>query len=281
MKFNAILIIFCLAIAVSQAQETADIKELELLAHWAQTISNTLFNRTEHDRCEDYLNHIEFTSLEQTIFAEEQVSSLSPEELQLLFRILAQRMEIPFNNTNDGCFARAHYMSILMDRLGITSLKAFALVQDTDKYRLSVPNPRNPDQQVHWNYHVAPVIMMRNHNEGLIPMVLDPSLFDGPVPLSEWHDYMSLRNQNNARYLQRHESRQTRLRVGEEDLDWANTETFPLAITNRFTYKPDDITETPNEYQIEDLANAEFTLQHDNYTIRGLRSPVPFPPKNE
>jgi hypothetical protein len=37
-----------------------------------------------------------------------------------------------------------------------------------------------------WAFHVAPIVSVRNADGSSSPVVLDPSLFDHPVPISTW-----------------------------------------------------------------------------------------------
>jgi hypothetical protein len=42
-----------------------------------------------------------------------------------------------------------------------------------------------PSGQIHWRYHVAPVVHVQS-GHGVVPMVIDPSLFNRPVTVDEW-----------------------------------------------------------------------------------------------
>jgi hypothetical protein len=45
-----------------------------------------------------------------------------------------------------------------------------------------VETPNNPNCRVSWRYHVTPVVLVQDAGEH----ALDPSMFDRPVPTSDW-----------------------------------------------------------------------------------------------
>jgi hypothetical protein len=110
----------------------------------------------------------------------EEVSILSLKDATKLFQDLASDSNVPFRFPEDGCYARAHYMARKMERKKIISAKVFI----HGKY-LHVNSSSSPSKEVFWGYHVAPVIKVRV-GEKIEPMVIDPSLFDRPVPVKEW-----------------------------------------------------------------------------------------------
>jgi hypothetical protein len=90
-----------------------------------------------------------------------------------LFEIMKDQPEIPFENPIDGCAARAHAMSRILEDMHIISGKIF-LTGDL--------NVQNKDgTSINWNYHVAPYLKGENTD-----YVLDPSLFEKAVPLTVW-----------------------------------------------------------------------------------------------
>lgn len=130
-------------------------------------------------------------------------SVLSEDEVQQLFKILASIKEIPFKYPEEGCYARALEMSRVMDQLGITSVRAFVAVPHTyKKYpngtqdfiatgpMFYVKTRNSPKGYVEWNYHTAPVVLVKDHGK-LVPTVIDPSIFDSAVPVQTWIATMS------------------------------------------------------------------------------------------
>lgn len=83
---------------------------------------------------------------------------------------------IPFFYPDDGCWARAHEMCRLFGRAGVVSGKAWLYGH------LFVRTANNPNCQVSWQYHVAPLVLVQQGGEH----ILDPSIFRQPVPLATW-----------------------------------------------------------------------------------------------
>lgn len=108
-----------------------------------------------------------------------EVSAISEEYANELFREIARDPAIPFNYPDDGCYARAHYMSRFLEDRGVISDKVFIEGQ------LRVNTPNHPQGFVEWRYHVAPVVKVRRGNQDVL-MVFDPSIFPRPVPVEEW-----------------------------------------------------------------------------------------------
>ena len=88
---------------------------------------------------------------------------------------------IPFQYKIDGCYARAHKMrEILQQRYGYGCNKIFS--HGGIWHSLAV---NNGDCCVYWGWHDAPVVKVNTDN-GVVQMVIDPSLFDHAVTLAEW-----------------------------------------------------------------------------------------------
>jgi hypothetical protein len=85
----------------------------------------------------------------------------------------------------DGCYARTHLMvRRLLDR-GLAPSKVWAFAaSETDP--LWTETHDHPDGRVEWQYHVAPVLVVREPDGNLRGMVLDPLVFDRPVPVEQW-----------------------------------------------------------------------------------------------
>lgn len=109
-----------------------------------------------------------------------EVSSLSYEYLQELFGWLRSQKHIPFEYPEDGCYARAHEMARLLESKGVIAGKAFI------EGDLRVETKNSPKGYVEWWYHVAPVVNVRVDGQ-LKAYVIDPSIFDRPVPAEEWY----------------------------------------------------------------------------------------------
>jgi hypothetical protein len=51
---------------------------------------------------------------------------------------------------------------------------------------LKADTPNHPDGYVNWRYHVAPTVKVCDSAGNTRDMVMDPSLFGGPVTVDEW-----------------------------------------------------------------------------------------------
>jgi len=109
-----------------------------------------------------------------------EVSMISYEYLVEIFNDLASRKNIPFRYPEDGCYARAHEMSAIMEKLKVITGKVFI------EGSLHVDTTNSPKGYVEWWYHVAPIVKVKKGDEELV-YVVDPSLFDKPVPAEEWY----------------------------------------------------------------------------------------------
>jgi hypothetical protein len=87
---------------------------------------------------------------------------------------------IPFLYPDDGCWGRAHEMCRLMIANGAQPEKVWIYGS------LRVATQNNPGCQVRWGWHVAPTLQV-DVGRGPETYVIDPSLFDGPVPEATWH----------------------------------------------------------------------------------------------
>jgi len=87
---------------------------------------------------------------------------------------------ISFQYVEDGCYARAHKMSwIIMNKYHYSVKKLFSYGN------LSVRANKWGGCCVAWWYHVAPLVII-NTPQGPKSYVMDPGMFDGPVPMSTW-----------------------------------------------------------------------------------------------
>jgi hypothetical protein len=110
------------------------------------------------------------------------VTVLSPQKAEELFKLLAEDKNVPFRFADEGCYARAHYMAQKLERLGVISGKVFIEGQ-----YLHVASPESPNKEVYWGFHVASVVKVRVGNK-IENMVFDPSIFSKPVTIAEWED---------------------------------------------------------------------------------------------
>jgi hypothetical protein len=107
---------------------------------------------------------------------------LSEEEVQELFIKAKNMPDIPFGYKYDGCYARAHVMARRFEALGIPTQKVWI------KGDLYVPGT-----DIRWNYHVAPVVLVKMKNGEIKKYAIDPSLNDKAVTVDGWVESMGKR----------------------------------------------------------------------------------------
>lgn len=107
------------------------------------------------------------------------VSEISYEYLVELFKKIAARKDIPFKYPEDGCYARAHEMAMMLEDEGVIAAKVFI------EGDLKVVTANSPKGYVEWWYHVAPVVKVMSAGKEVV-YVIDPSIYDRPVPVDEW-----------------------------------------------------------------------------------------------
>lgn len=88
--------------------------------------------------------------------------------------------DIAWGFKKDGCYARAHLMARRFEEEGIRVDKVWI------KGDLYIP-----ETDIRWNFHVAPVVYVKDEKNQIQKIVIDPSLFDGPVTVEEWDKKMA------------------------------------------------------------------------------------------
>ncbi|MGX7828845.1 protein-glutamine glutaminase family protein [Actinokineospora sp. 24-640] len=94
-----------------------------------------------------------------------------------------EKVRIPFDYPEEGCYARAHLMALALQRLGAAPRKVFAI-------RLSpqlapLVGPDFTALPITWGYHVAPVVAVEVGGAS-VTMVFDPALQAGLLTVDEW-----------------------------------------------------------------------------------------------
>ncbi len=120
------------------------------------------------------------------------VSILTEPELDELFKVFANNSLIPFDLLSDGCYARAYLMITSAKLRKIQLAKLVVEVKNPAQARILVTRPNIP-WILRWNYHVAPIVFVRNSQTNLPEeKIIDPSLFNRPVSRSEFVAYLSI-----------------------------------------------------------------------------------------
>lgn len=114
--------------------------------------------------------------------------AVSPEAAQKAFDELKARDDIPFDYPTDCCYSRAHEMCRTLQEKNVPCGKVWNYAHDFDAggASLHVPTPNSPSGAVDWRYHVAPTVPVTQPDGSVRDMVMDPSMFDKPVPVEEW-----------------------------------------------------------------------------------------------
>ena len=111
---------------------------------------------------------------------ESDIVPVSATEAERFFSILRRQPHIPFQYPANGCWARAQEMSRIIER-HLDGNRGDVVLKVWHYGDLVVQTENNPECTVEWGFHVAPAVMV----EGDL-MLLDPSLFDHPVPFDTW-----------------------------------------------------------------------------------------------
>lgn len=148
---------------------------------------------------------------------------VSVEESEELFRFVAGLPHIPWRHVEGGCFARAHEVSRILELNRISSRKVFAAGS------FMIPS-RYPIGIKSWSFHTAAVIRVREADGSKTLKVLDPSLKNGPVTLSEWMAAFSP---------------ETCEKTSRDRAQLARTDRCIYWLASRFTYFRDD---SPNRF---------------------------------
>ena len=111
--------------------------------------------------------------------------AIEPDQAAEIFAELTAAEDLALRFPADGCYARTHLMvRRLLDR-GLAPSKVWAFAASATDL-LWTETPDHPDGRVQWQYHVAPVLVVRGPDGGTREMVFDPLLFDRQVPVEEW-----------------------------------------------------------------------------------------------
>jgi hypothetical protein len=107
-------------------------------------------------------------------------STISLERATELFNKARAMKDIAWDYKQDGCYARAHLMARRFEAEGVRVDKVWI------KGDLVVPGTN-----ISWNFHVAPIVYVKDKKGIPQKMVIDPSLFDKPVTVEEWDHKMT------------------------------------------------------------------------------------------
>jgi hypothetical protein len=113
--------------------------------------------------------------------------AIEPDQAAAIFAEFATAEDLALRFPADGCYARTHIMVQRLLNQGLVPWKVWAFAASSTDL-LWTESPDHPDGRVEWGYHVAPVVLVRAPDGNAEEIVLDPILFDRPVPVEEWRN---------------------------------------------------------------------------------------------
>ena len=138
-----------------------------------------------------------------------------------LFEQQKQRLDIAWDYTADGCYARAHLMTRDFFNEGIFSDKVWA----RGDFSINADN----GQEINWMYHVAPVLSVIGEDGQMTKMVIDPSVTDGPVNITQWLEKFDQNTQKSR------QAQETVFPMPEDSVSYGRT---VYSISNMIPFNP-------------------------------------------
>lgn len=125
--------------------------------------------------------------------------------IKQVFDSISTSSNIEFNFPQGGCQQRAQIMSMFLSKkfkIEHDRVWLFAPVNldknDSRTLTIADKNGLSPDNKISWNYHVAPVVLVKQNNK-IDTLVIDPSIDRSqPITLSNW--MRSIGNSNISKY---------------------------------------------------------------------------------
>lgn len=129
-----------------------------------------------------------------------EISVVTEQESIQLFNQLSQltfftntgtETPVTFHYPANACYTRAYFMEQRLTALGYASRKEFVISKQpggitvSSNYSNDTRAPGMP-ATTNWWYHVAPVISVQQANGTVVQMIMDPSLDNHPITITEW-----------------------------------------------------------------------------------------------
>lgn len=113
--------------------------------------------------------------------------AITHDQASRLFDEARNMEDIAWNYVHDGCYARAHLMARRFEEQGVHVDKAWLngdlLFEQED------------GTNVHWRFHVTPIVYVEEESGEIVRYAIDPSTFDRPVPVEVWAEALSVTEQ--------------------------------------------------------------------------------------
>lgn len=113
---------------------------------------------------------------------------LSEDAASAVFREFRNDPDFLWEFVEDCCLAKTHKMCAMLRARGIWCQKIRADNAEgtwLGSFGLCIARPDAPGAYWHMSFHIAPLVRVRTP-AGVAERVMDPALFDGPVPLETW-----------------------------------------------------------------------------------------------
>lgn len=119
------------------------------------------------------------------------LSILTLEQAKNLFDELNSIEYLPMKYLEDGCYARAHEISLIAQENGLEMGKAFLNSPESGQLlnpqSLKNQNPPRFDKNFSgWRYHATPFLLVEQPNGTIVPMVFDLGVAKGPQTFQQW-----------------------------------------------------------------------------------------------
>jgi len=114
------------------------------------------------------------------------------------FDWISRQPDIAFRFPVDGCYARTHLMCQRLIKNGFKPRKVWSFANGETLY---AKTKNHPSGYVTWGYHVAPLLRVRFENNTQRWYVLDPSIFQEPVPVAQWEAAQMKSKEGHKPYL--------------------------------------------------------------------------------
>ncbi len=127
-----------------------------------------------------------------------QISIVTSEEADQIFKKLKEDYRIPYKFNLEGCFSRAHAMAkILESEMGLISGKAFFANDLIFKSKL------DSNEYIYPITHATTFLFVKDKNGKIGPYIFDPSVADKPMSLEKFQNKISLGNKTVVQFTDR------------------------------------------------------------------------------
>ncbi|MBC7691927.1 MAG: hypothetical protein H7222_09165 [Methylotenera sp.] len=178
------------------------------------------------------------------------ITSAKAEEL---FKTAAAMDDIPYKYIQDGCYARAHVIADRFEKQGVKTEKIWIFGELTPL----------KNSNIHWGFHVAPVVNVRTESGVIEKRVIDPSLATHALTVQEWEGMIKTPGKITESIYPAPSNTRVYLRTS-------------VCFTASSVYAPDDNVSNRKYSRQSDAANLRDALETDRIYLKAL-DPDPLP----